>query len=224
MPEKVSGIVLDSFKYKETSLIARIYTEQHGLLSILVNGVRTLKAKTSLAYFQHLSSVEFSLYYKERSSLFKGDGFCMTKYSFDTSAHISKTAIAMFVSEIVLRTTKEREKDDNLFALLDHVTFILNTLANGIQDLHLYFLFHYSEVLGISLDSFRRFTDYETGQQDLEMGLDILAGFSENGYQPMGFSKELRGNLLKWILKYYEQHLGAFSIKSLDILEDVFAD
>jgi DNA repair protein RecO (recombination protein O) len=223
MPEKVQGIVLDSFKFKESSLICRIYTRQHGLLSVLVNGVRTKKAKVSRAYLQPLTFVDFLLYFKENTSLYKASEFSLGQNPFGESLNMSKCAISLFVAETVLRTFKEKEVDEKLFQLLDYTSSTLAIRATGLQDLHLYFLFQYSEILGFSLKSFRNFNQRNEFDSTAYSLLDVLDRFAESDYQSMGFSKEERAKLLKWMLKYYEEHLGSFSIKSIHILEDLFS-
>ena len=45
MLRKTRGIVLHVTDYAETSLVVKIYTEDFGLQSYLINGVRKQKAK-----------------------------------------------------------------------------------------------------------------------------------------------------------------------------------
>ena len=48
MVSKTNGIVLNYIKYKETSIISKIYTKEFGLKSYLINGVRTKKGKFNI--------------------------------------------------------------------------------------------------------------------------------------------------------------------------------
>ncbi len=223
MQEKVQGIVLDSFKYKESSLICKVYTKEHGLVSILVNGVRTKRAKVSMAYFQPLSRIEFLLYYKENASLFRGADFSLLLSPAGISLHIIKCTLALFISETVLRTLKEKEEDSRLFALLEYTAHLIEATDEGLQDVHLYFLYQYAEILGLSLKSFRNFVPKESPEYPVDVPLDVLLQQAAGHYQKMGFSREERSKLIKWILHYYMEHLGTFSIKSLGILEDLLS-
>ena len=47
---KTNGIVLKYLKYKESSIICKIYTESHGLQSFIVNGVRSTKSSQLSIY------------------------------------------------------------------------------------------------------------------------------------------------------------------------------
>ncbi|HSV89051.1 MAG TPA: recombination protein O N-terminal domain-containing protein, partial [Bacteroidales bacterium] len=67
MTEKDSGIVLHSFKYGETGVIARIYTGGFGLLSFIVSGVRKTRARVQYSYLQPLTQVDLVFYKSDRS-------------------------------------------------------------------------------------------------------------------------------------------------------------
>ena len=58
MIEKDSGIVLHTFKYGDTGVIARIYTKRFGLLSFIVPGLRKARAKMQYNHFQPLAQLE----------------------------------------------------------------------------------------------------------------------------------------------------------------------
>ena len=62
---KTKGIVINHIKYKESSIIVRIYTEKLGLQSYIVNGVRSAKAKNKMALFQVLTILDLVAYYYE---------------------------------------------------------------------------------------------------------------------------------------------------------------
>lgn len=221
MPDVVNGIVLHSINYKETSLIVKAYTKQHGLTSILVNGVRKRGAKYSMAYFQPLVRIDFQLYFKATSTLHRADGFYFPGHVQTIAEEMGKSAIAMFVAEVVLRTTKEGEMDIELFELLDHVIQLLNLSKKGVQDIHLYFLYLYSTIQGFSLEQFHRMEELGI-QEVVHRHLGKMSQWTSVGYHPLEIAREDRAAIVKWMLHYFEEHVGAFSIKSLKILEDVF--
>ena len=53
MKYKSKAIALCYLNQGESSIIARIFTEEKGLQSFIVKGVRTKKSKKNLAYFNH---------------------------------------------------------------------------------------------------------------------------------------------------------------------------
>ena len=71
---KTHGIVLNYIKYKETSIIVKIYTESFGLTSYIVNGVRSKKARHKVAFFQPLTLLDMVVYHKKNTQLKPGIG------------------------------------------------------------------------------------------------------------------------------------------------------
>ena len=69
MLHTTKGIVIHHFKYAEKSVIAKIYSQKHGLQSYILNRVRSKKSKNKAVYLQPLSLVEINGVHKEKSSL-----------------------------------------------------------------------------------------------------------------------------------------------------------
>jgi DNA repair protein RecO (recombination protein O) len=63
-----SAIVLKSFPYGETSIIARCYTRDYGKVSVIVKGARRKKSPMA-AYFQSMNYLDIVYYYRETRSL-----------------------------------------------------------------------------------------------------------------------------------------------------------
>jgi DNA repair protein RecO (recombination protein O) len=55
MDIKTKGIVLHTVKYSETSVIVKIYTEKLGLVSYIVNGVRSAKSTAKASMMRPLT-------------------------------------------------------------------------------------------------------------------------------------------------------------------------
>ena len=68
---KTRGIILRTLKYGETSLIMDIYTENYGLNSYIVGGVRNKKSTTKSGSLQIMSLVEIVAYHKSAKSLYR---------------------------------------------------------------------------------------------------------------------------------------------------------
>ena len=62
MYSQTKGIVLSSVKYRENSIICKIYTARLGLQSYLVNGAK--KKKGGGAYYQALNILDLTVYHK----------------------------------------------------------------------------------------------------------------------------------------------------------------
>ena len=69
MLHKTLGIVLRSTDYSDSSIIAKIYTEQFGIQSYLIKGAKRKKASVKSNLFQPLSLLELIVYKKEKKQL-----------------------------------------------------------------------------------------------------------------------------------------------------------
>ena len=69
MIHKTRGIVLRTVDYSDTSLIAKIYTEQFGIQSYLIKGAKRKRASIKANLFQPLALLELEVYKKEKQQL-----------------------------------------------------------------------------------------------------------------------------------------------------------
>ena len=66
---KTRGIALSYIRYKESSIIARIFTETFGMQSYIVNGIRSKNAKTKIALFQPLTILDLVVYNNKKKDI-----------------------------------------------------------------------------------------------------------------------------------------------------------
>ena len=71
MLQKTLGIVLHTLKYKDTSLIADIYTEVAGRASFMVSIPRSRKAAVKPVLFQPLALVELEADFRPNATIYK---------------------------------------------------------------------------------------------------------------------------------------------------------
>jgi DNA repair protein RecO (recombination protein O) len=104
---KTRGIVLSHIKYKETSIIARIFTDAFGSQSYIVNGVRSTNARTKIGLFQPLTLLDLVVYHNSKKEINRiselKPGFTFHSIPFN----IKKMAIALFITELLGKTLKE---------------------------------------------------------------------------------------------------------------------
>ena len=65
MKETVEGIILNEINYSETSKILNILTKEHGYISVMSKGSRTMKSKLR-GISMKLVYAEFTISYKEK--------------------------------------------------------------------------------------------------------------------------------------------------------------
>jgi len=224
MPELVQGIVLDSFKFKENSVVCKVFTQQHGILSIMINGIGKKTSHVNMVYMQPLTLLEFVVYLKEKRGIQRVKEISLVKTPLGILPEIKRYSIAGFVAEVVLRTFKEHETDERLYELLCHVVSQIQDADIGIQDLHLFFLCHYSVVLGFDIRSDEKGdSNMRIGELDKQSHLALNQLLEMEQYYSLSISKIERRKLVRFILYYLGLHLEMPRIKSLDILEEVMS-
>ena len=145
---KTRGIVLRSMKYSETSIIADIYTEERGMRSYIISGVRSKKAKVSPGLLQVMSLVDMVAYDRQEKGLNRikelRAAHVYTSLPFD----VRKSAVGLFMAEFARKTIREPEENKRLFGFLFQSFRFLDETAAPIANIHLYFLLELSSFLG----------------------------------------------------------------------------
>ena len=108
-----SGIVLSHIKYKDTSIIVRIFTRELGLKAYLVNGVRSLGKGSKIALYQPLTLLDLVVYDKENSGLQR-----ISEAKINTPQRLipfdmARTSLALFATEVISRSILEATKMRN---------------------------------------------------------------------------------------------------------------
>ena len=67
MYHNTKGIVLNSIKYAETSIISKVYTLEFGLQAYIVNGVRKKNGKST--YYQPLTLLDLQVSNRKQGQL-----------------------------------------------------------------------------------------------------------------------------------------------------------
>lgn len=239
MLQKTEGIVLRSIKYSETSLIVHIYTRLFGLLSFIVPGVRTSKAKRNKAgMLQPMSILEMDIYHKETQNLLRlkdyRNSYLYQALPFD----VVKTTIGFFYTDILTHVIKEHEPNEQLYLFIVHAYMELDQAKNNLALMPQRFLIKLSAHLGFYPDNnFSRernlfdlsegaFVKHPTGlvQSMPEDFSELFNRFLTLPDSPHAFTHEQRKQLLDYLLRYYQLHVSGFgNMKSVRVLEDVLS-
>jgi len=148
MNKKTRGIVLQSTNYSETSLVVKIYTEQYGLESYIVSGVRTKKSRFSSNIFQPLSLVELVASGRTGSTLKRITDIQLSPAFSGIPGDVIKSTIALFLSEVIYRSIREEEHNPALFGFLHNSIQILDLSQDNCARFHLYFMIQLTRYLG----------------------------------------------------------------------------
>lgn len=228
MLQKTKGIVLSYLRYRETSIIVRVYTEEFGLQSYLVNGVRSAKSKTNrIALFQPLTLLDMVVYYKPDRDLHRLSEV-KTNHPFQSIPFdMAKSSIALFISELMTKSLKEEAGNPQLFQFLEHSILFLEEAPGNFENFHLTFLLKLSFFLGFGPESDREF-DEQLRESSYPFLPDTetttaLNVFLRRPYgAPVRLSRTNRNELLDALVAYYGIHIDSLGeVRSLTVLREV---
>lgn len=228
MLQKTQGIALSYIRYRETSIIARVYTEEFGLQSYIVNSVRTARSKNNrIALFQPLTLLDMVVYYKNDRDLHRISEV-KTSHPFQSLPfEVAKSTIAMFVTELLNKVLKEEAGSPVLFRFLVESVLFLEEATTNYENFHLTFLLKLSFFLGFGPESAREFegqlreNSYPFLPDDeMETALNIMLR------QPLGtpikLARSARNELVDALVAYYHIHIDSLGdVKSLPVLREV---
>lgn len=236
---KSNIIVLNKVKYGDYDLIVKAYTKHRGAVSYLIKGVlkssKTNRAKT--VYFQPLMQLAVEESYKPNKSLqFLKD--VRSNYLYKTLyTNVYKSAITMFLSELLAIVLKEEEENVDLFNYIE-TTFQYLDSEDDFANFHLLFLLKLSRYLGFQpgkAEDNMFFFNLRTGYFEAESQghysisgknltlLKQLQGINFDELYRIKINASERHSFLDMLLLYFELHLDGFKKpKSLKILNEVF--
>lgn len=228
MLQKTRGIALSYIRYRETSIIARVYTEEYGLQSYIVNSVRTARSKNNrIALFQPLTLLEMVVYYKNDRDLHRISEV-KTSYPFQSLPFdVSKSTIAMFVTEMLNKVLKEEASSPVLFRFLAESVIFLEEAQTDFENFHLAFLLKLSFFLGFGPESDREFeSQLRENSYPFLPDTETEAALNSMLRQPFGtpikLARTSRNDLLDALVAYYQIHIDSIGeVKSLPVLREV---
>jgi len=150
MKYKSRAIALSYIKQGEGSIIARIFTEEKGLQSFIVKGVRAKNAKKKLGLFQPLQLLSINATYLTKNSLQYISEIALEHSQINNGIDMKKKFISIFVAEVISKVLLETEKDKALFKFIWELKIDLNSLEKINPNFPLIFLIRLSEYLGFS--------------------------------------------------------------------------
>lgn len=226
---KTRGIVVSYIRYKESSIIVKIFTRELGLKAYIVNGVRSSNAKTKMGFYQPLTILELVVYNKENVGLNRISevklGKAYQKIPFD----FLRSGIAMFMAEVLSRSIYEGYQNEDLFDFLEEALVFLDDEQAVLSHYPNVFLWGMARYLGFAPDVAGEFFDELkedfTKQIDWEPEMAYLGSLMVEDF---GFREkvpaQIRRNLLEHLLIFYSKHLDQpAEWKSVKVLRQMMA-
>jgi len=225
---KTRGIVLNYIKYRETSVVAKIYTKDFGIQSYIINGIRSHKSKKGLALLQPLTLLDLVVYHSKRHDALQRISEFKPSFTFQSIPfNIKKSTMALFITELLSKVLKNEEEQGHVFEYLDQIIQYLDSKSENFENLHLQLMVQLTRFIGFGIPG-RKELEQDNILQKVNTSFDeifdmtILLNNSEIANELI-ISNKLRQDVLTYIINYYCQHVEGFKeMKSMEVLSKIF--
>ena len=149
MDNTIQGIVLQSIRYGDTSLIVKVYTRSLGLRSYMVKGAFNRNSKSRAALFQNLHLINYVEVGKpNKGSLGYLKDVQLTTIYQSIPFVMNKSAILMYVSELLSKTLTEQEQNEPLYDFIAKSLLWLDLVEQDYANFPLFFTLELTRHLG----------------------------------------------------------------------------
>lgn len=232
------AIVISTIKYGDAGVIVKCFTASDGIKSYLLRGIlKSKKGKLKIAYFQPLMQLEIVANHKNKGSLeYIKDVKSVYPYA-SIHTNIYKSAIVLFLSEILNYSIQEEEKNEALYEFIENALQWLD-VHNEIANFHLLFLVQLTKYFGFYPETeniHKNYFDLLEGQffDDITLNECItgetltyfkqLLGTKFDAQNTIMLSSQRRNEILAIFIQYFKLHLQGFrQPKSMEVLHEVF--
>lgn len=238
---KTKGIVLRSIRYGESSLILTILTEQFGVQSYMVNGVRSARKKAGKANILQPSYIlDLVVYHRPNKNLQRISSFKLDYIYKNLYSNIVKNSIAIYISELLYRSLSEPEPNAELFSFTKTLLEWMDRQPNKkISNLPIYFTLKTAEILGFGIGghytSTTPFLDlqegefvpvnsnvYTLGEKQARLTNEFLSIRDWEQLSQIRLGPKMRSELLDCSLSFLKLHISNFrDLRSPEILRSV---
>jgi DNA repair protein RecO len=220
------AVVLKSFPYSETSIIARCYTKEQGKISVIVKGARRKKSPLA-TYFQPMNYLDLVYYYKQARDLQAVSKASFIKMWSNLTKDLKKITYGFAVLELTDKTNTENDPHPELFNELVNVLQFLDSAALRANLIFWYYQIKLLTALGFKPD----FYNLEHGNISLPDPLSgpncesILTDLTNNDLSSIKNTiaidkdRQAISNYLNAFLKYHFEDID--KLKSFSVLKQI---
>lgn len=209
---QTQGIVLRQIRYRERSLIIDLFTEQKGLCSCIINGVRSSHPKFPPALFQIMMPLDVILYYRDTGPVLRIKEVKSTHIYQALPYQPVLSAIGQFMNEVIRHVVHPHIPQEGLFHFYREYLLHLDSSPPDVQSIPIHFLVDCAQRLGIGSD-----LDIMLQQMALKDHSLKISNIHTDTHTLLNGRDRLE--VIRSLLKYFELHISGFRpVQSLDIL------
>tara|TARA_X000000368_G_scaffold418521_1_gene418556 strand:- start:522 stop:1229 length:708 start_codon:yes stop_codon:yes gene_type:complete len=148
MKYKSRAIALSYIKHGESSIIAKVFTEEKGLQSFIIKRVRSGKSKKKLSLFQALQLLSINASYLPKKRTQYLNDISLLNSHIQEGVNMKKNFISLFVAEVSSKILHENEADRPLFQFLWNLKNTLDSSNEIDPNFPIIFMIDLSKYLG----------------------------------------------------------------------------
>lgn len=149
MGDKTQGIVLQSLRYGDSSLIVKVFTYESGLRSYMVKGAFGRSAKYRAAFFQNLNILNYVEVGKPNGASLGYLKDVQLSYVYQSLPYEpKKSAIMLYLSELLSKTLTGQEQNVPLFEFIVQSLRWLDLVEGQFANFPLFFTLELTRHLG----------------------------------------------------------------------------
>lgn len=228
--------------YSETSIIARVYTEQLGLQTYIAKGVRKKGSRIKRNLFAPLSIIRLVVNHKEGEGMrVMREASCEYQLN-GIATDIVKTAVSIYISELLTRTVSSQMADPNLYEFIEDAILNLDRAFGSVAGFPLSFTIGLTQFMGFdphnNFSAVNTYFDMVEGNfcaqppdhpyylfSPLSNWLSEVLTALNAGVVSIVADHATRNELLAKMIEYFRIHIPAFGeIKSVQVLSEVLKD
>ncbi len=226
------AIALNYIKQGESSIIAKIFTEEKGLQNFIIKGVRNKKSKKNLGLFQALQLSNINAAYLPKKNLQYLTDINLLNYKTCRGINMKKKFISLFVAEVTSKVLQENEIDKPLFQFLWNLKLTLAASNEIDPNFPIIFMIDLSKHMGFSplIEGGNTYFNLELGEfTDNTKEVNYYLNKENSNYfktllnnQKITIPYSNRNEILLGLINYYKlQHHELKNITSHLIIESL---
>ena len=229
--ESIKGTSLHYYKYSESSMIAKLFTENHGLQSYVIKGIRNKTSKNKLSYLHPLNIVSLEISVNKNKGLPFVKEIRSEHNLSSTYSDMQKKFVCMFISEVLMRVLMEKETDKHLYSFAEKTIFYLNKTEELNKNFVLVFLLKLTEFLGFYPNkdfSNKDYFDLESGEFTNHHPYYNIRGENKKYLSALLQNESVdipyknRKKLIVFLQKYFSlHHYNIEKLKSYEVIESL---
>lgn len=208
-------MVLSSTRIKETMLVLHTLSADFGRRSFIVTVSRT----SPMALFLPLNILDAEILENPKSELWRLRNISSVHPLDSLRTNVYKNTMALFLSEVLLRTVHEGDGGRDLFDWVCRSVLTLDSLESDFSNFHIRFLLEFAAVMGFSptVETLAPFIGNNLGK----VRLFVESGFADS--MLVELNGRSRNEIADSLLQYISHHTGSpVNVQSLKILGEVF--